>query len=299
MSSRGLVSTCHCPQFQRFQLTLTRIQTPHRLFCGFGAHKTFTPHWSDGRVWVHVQAPAALLVIWQLLQRAIPDSRRYSRQSKVLAAKSITKPMGQRSCTAWAGQTPTDEQAQTQGISKTSAVAAASDWLAWGKHATTLPILTPRVKKVFMLYKYRPGLLLFICFHVKWNFLFNWQEVVANQSSAHWFAHFFDQPLVSEWKYDTGIKQHVPNWILCSVQSSRSKSTTCLRKGFLLRIWSKQHTEHSNFRWLCVCVHKSLETMSGMILNQPQPKFAAKSVANEMQCLKAMYCGDQCSGWQD
>ena len=35
-------------------------------------------------------------------------------------------------------------------------------------------------------------------------------------------------------------------------------------------------------------VRKSLETMSGVILNQLQPKFAAKSVANEMLCLKAM-----------
>ena len=33
---------------------------------------------------------------------------------------------------------------------------------------------------------------------------------------------------------------------------------------------------------------KSLETMSGMILDRLQPKNAAKSVANEMLCLKAM-----------
>ena len=35
--------------------------------------------------------------------------------------------------------------------------------------------------------------------------------------------------------------------------------------------------------------HKRLETKSGMILNRLQPNFAAKSVANEMWCLKAMY----------
>ena len=36
-----------------------------------------------------------------------------------------------------------------------------------------------------------------------------------------------------------------------------------------------------------MAARKSLETMSGMILNRFQPKFAAKSVANEMLCLKA------------
>ena len=33
---------------------------------------------------------------------------------------------------------------------------------------------------------------------------------------------------------------------------------------------------------------KSLETISGLILNQLQQKFAAILVANEMQCLKAI-----------
>ena len=41
---------------------------------------------------------------------------------------------------------------------------------------------------------------------------------------------------------------------------------------------------------------KSLETMSGMILNRLQPKFAAKSVANEMWCLKV---GDSDQRWHD
>ena len=38
----------------------------------------------------------------------------------------------------------------------------------------------------------------------------------------------------------------------------------------------------------CQAAHKKWETMSGMILNRLHPKFAAKSVANEMQYLKAM-----------
>ena len=35
-----------------------------------------------------------------------------------------------------------DGQAQTQGVSKSAAVPAGRDRLAWGKHATTLAILT-------------------------------------------------------------------------------------------------------------------------------------------------------------
>ena len=38
----------------------------------------------------------------------------------------------------------------------------------------------------------------------------------------------------------------------------------------------------------CQAARKRWETMSGMILNRLHPKFAAKSVANEMQYLKAM-----------
>ena len=37
-----------------------------------------------------------------------------------------------------------------------------------------------------------------------------------------------------------------------------------------------------------MAVHKSLETISGMILNWSQPKFAARSVADEKQGLKAI-----------
>ena len=37
-----------------------------------------------------------------------------------------------------------------------------------------------------------------------------------------------------------------------------------------------------------MAARKSLEMMSGIILNRSQPKFAAKTVANQMRCLKAM-----------
>ena len=34
-------------------------------------------------------------------------------------------------------------------------------------------------------------------------------------------------------------------------------------------------------------MHSNLEKISGMILNQLQPKFAGKTTAKEMQCSKA------------
>ena len=54
-----------------------------------------------------------------------------------------------------------------------------------------------------MLCKFLAGTSHFL-FHVKLKFQWNWQEVVANQSSAHRFAESFYQPLVSG--YDIGTK---------------------------------------------------------------------------------------------
>ena len=45
--------------------------------------------------------------------------------------------------------------------------------------------------------------------------------------------------------------------------------------------WSAQRLQ--------MAARKCLETMSGMILNRSQSKFAVKSVANEMWCLKAIW----------
>ena len=59
------------------------------------------------------------------------------------------------------------------------------------------------------------------------------------------------------------------------VQSSRSKSTTCPRKGVC-------SDSNQTAQQLQMAARKSLETMFGMILNWSQPKFAAKLVANEL-----------------
>ena len=99
------------------------------------------------------------------------------------------------------------------------------------------------------------------------------------------------------------------------VQSSRSKSTTCLKKGvcsdsnptaqllpmaackclktmsgmILIQLQPKVCSDSNpTAQLLPMAACKCLKTMSGMILIQLQPKFAAESVANEIQCLKAM-----------
>ena len=54
----------------------------------------------------------------------------------------MAKLLGPRSGTAWAGRTGEQCRAQTQGVSESAAVAAGRDWLASGKRATTLAILT-------------------------------------------------------------------------------------------------------------------------------------------------------------
>ena len=96
--------------------------------------KKFTTHQSGGgrfQVWIQVRAPVCYLAI---------APKGYSRrQSKVLTAKSTSVRLWPRSGTAWAGQTG---EHKTQSVSDLAAVAAGSDWLAWGKHATTLVILT-------------------------------------------------------------------------------------------------------------------------------------------------------------
>ena len=67
------------------------------------------------------------------------------------------------------------------------------------------------------------------------------------------------------------------NWILCKAAGL-----------YQWAVWEKGFCSDSNqtAQPLQMAARKSLETMSGVILNWLQPKFGAKSVANEMLCLK-------------
>ena len=116
------------------------------------------------------------------------------------------------------------------------------------------------------------------------KFPWNSREVVANQGSAHRFAQSFYHSFVSEQKYDIGTKPHVPNRILCKAADLSRRPA----RGKGVCSDSNRTAQRPQ-----MAARKILETMSGMILNRLQPKFAAKSVANEMRPVRGKgVCSD-------
>ena len=105
--------------------------------------------------------------------------------------------------------------------------------------------------------------------YVKWNFQWNWQEVVTNQSSfitnfnlliMHWFLSS---------KNDKGTNQHVPNRILC--KAADLNWLPVQEKGIC-------SDSKGTAQQLQIAVHKSLEMMSGIVLNWSQANSATKWV---------------------
>ena len=85
-------------------------------------------------------------------------------------------------------------------------------------------------------------------------------------------------------KTDIGTKPHVPNRILCKAADLSRQPVR--GKG----VYSDSNRTAQRLQ---MAARKSLETMSGMILNRLQPKFAAKSVANEMRPVRGKgVCSD-------
>ena len=182
-----------------------RIQTPHKLCCDLGpilgGDKTFTFN--------HPASPPGETKHYNLLVRlqssSLSPSLSLCRSSGNLCA--VPSPEGTwrfrgqnlscSACQCW-GWSDWLAHWQTQGDSKSAAVAAGSNRLAWGQHATSLAILTQfKSQKVLMLCKFWAATSNFY-FHVKWNVQWSWQEVVAYQSSSHWrFPPWFHQSLVS------------------------------------------------------------------------------------------------------
>ena len=130
-------------------------------------------------------------------------------------------------------------QAQIQGVSKSAAVAADCHLLTWGKCATTGAIywLSLRVKIVLMLCKF-------------WAVTSHWRQIFFYSAmkfsmelarTCYWPKLFSLRP----WSFiDLWVKEGHRNKSTCSklnpVQSSRSKLTTCPRKGRLLRFQSNR-----------------------------------------------------------
>ena len=171
-----------------------------------------------------------LPVIWQSLPKVSPeDNRRWYLQNQ-----------WQRSWGSAVTQVGLlDRQAQIQGVSKSAAVAADCHLLTWGKCATTGAIywLSLRVKIVLMLCKF-------------WAVTSHWRQIFFYSAmkfsmelarTCYWPKLFSLLP----WSFiDLWVKEGHRNKSTCSklnpVQSSRSKLTTCPRKGRLLRFQSNR-----------------------------------------------------------
>ena len=92
-----------------------------------------------------------------------------------------------------------DGRAQTQLVSESAAVAAGSYWLAWGKRATTLAILTQLDSQ-----KGIKAVRSHFFFSCEMKFSMEWLESArscfcSDQSSAHSFTQSFCSESISHW----------------------------------------------------------------------------------------------------
>ena len=234
---------------------------PHNLLRDFGADKTSTTCWSGGRVqvWVQIRAPAGHLAI-------TPEG--YSRRQLVLRVKFWLQNQWPSS---W-GRAPA--QLGRVGLaSRRQSLQAATGSLEQNMPPFLRYWLTLRVKKVVMICKFRAATSHFFSCEMKFSMELARTPRSCCRPKPRSSLRSIFRSVIGLW---------VEIWHRNkSVQSSRSKSTTCPRKGRLLRF-------ESNSTVTSDVGTQKLEMMSGMILNRSQPKFAAKSVTNEMQCFKAM-----------
>ena len=220
----GLISTHCCPQFQvwrpKFENEFKLHAVYWTLFWGFGAVKTSTTHWSDGRVqvWVQVRAPA-------------DQCRSSGNHSRRLFQKTIEgfdcKINGQ----ALGAAGRTGEHKHRALPSRRQSLRAATGSL----EENALPLLrywlSSGVKKVLMLCRYRAATsyFFFIC-EMKLARSCRPKPRPSPRSILRSFIGLW----VEIW-HRNKTTCSVNSSKLNPVQSSRSKSTTCLRNGHLLR----------------------------------------------------------------
>ena len=132
----GLINTHSCPQLWCSKKNSNSNTAYWTLVWVFRADKTSTLHCSGGRVqvWVQVLAPAN-----QCQSSGNHSKRLFMKTIWGFNCKINGKALGAALQQSLGGF---DRHEETQGGSKSAAVAAGSDQLAWGKHATTLAILT-------------------------------------------------------------------------------------------------------------------------------------------------------------
>ena len=218
----------------------------------FWTDKSFTTRQSGCRVqvWVQVLAPACHL--------AITPEGYSTRQSKVVTAKSIAELEGHSSGTAWAGRT--GEHKHREFPSQLQLLLAAAGSL----EEEVLYWLSSRVK---LFCKFWAVTCMTTDFFLMWNEIFNGVHKILLLTKAALIAllnlFFFSWSL-------TKNNSYIVNGILCKTSGLKQ-----------LYVWETGVCSDSNqtAQQLQMEVCKSLETISGMILNWFKQKFAVKWVA--------------------
>ena len=168
----GLLSTRSCPQFRRIQRTWEEFKL-HTNY--FGVSENIKPLLvkpiDQAAEFKFESRFKPLQIFWQSLPQAC---RRLSQKSiEDFDCKINDWVLGQRSCTAWVGQTGEHKHRAFQSRRQSLLAATALEenmlpflryWLSW------------RVKKVSMKCKYRAATTHFF-FHKKWKFRWNCREV--------------------------------------------------------------------------------------------------------------------------
>ena len=181
-----------------------------------------------------------------------------------------------------------DRQAQTQGVSESAALAVAAglDRHAWWKRATDLSILTLFWSQKSFDASGRDDsdeqVSLFMCNEISMDF----SRACCRPKPCSFLRAIF-RSFIGLWAC-VAVKIMSRNKTACS--ESNPVQTCSLQQVYIdgpQGVWSDSNQTAQRFQ---MAVPKSLETMSAIVW----PKFAAKSVTNEMRCLKDV---ETCIHW--
>ena len=213
--------------------------------------------WLGGRVqvWVEVPAPAGHLAI-------TPEG--YSRRPEGFDCTINGRALGTALRHGLGGS---DRRAQTQGVSESASIAVGRNRLAWGKRATTTDSVhgfNDKFRDESFFFSMRNEIFARSCCRPK------------PRPSLRSILRSFIGIWVEIWhRNKTACSESNP------VQSSRSLNRRPVREKGVCS------DSNRTAQRLQMVARKILETISDMILIRPQPKFSAKSVANEMRSLQA------------
>ena len=257
---------------------LKGIETPHSLCCDFGGDKTFTTwtRWSGGiQVWVQVWAPACHLAI---SPKALPEENRRFRGRNHRPSSWGSSPA------LLARRTGEHKHRVFPSRWQSRSLRAATGSL----DENILPLLQywlrSRVNKVSMLCRYWGGTSHFL-FSCEMKILMELARSCCRPKQRPLLCSIF-QSVIGLWvKIWHRNKCSVSN----PVQSSRSKSTTCPRKGRLLRFeLDSCNQQPSDFRWRRAKAWKQCQEWFWIDLNLITTKVCSQIDCKWNAMLKAM-----------